>query len=91
MADDENSVPVSIGFSMTAIISPCPKCCIWQVCIRKRKYPASEGGVFITGSQNTEYWIQKESGGWEGGGWGVSTALHTLELSHKGHHEKSYQ
>ena len=51
MADDENSVAVSIGFSMTAIISPCPKCCIWQVCIRKRKYPASEGGVFITGSQ----------------------------------------
>ena len=40
IADDENSVPVSIGFSATTIISPCAKCRIWQVCILKRKYPA---------------------------------------------------
>ena len=50
MAEDENSVPISIGFSTTVIISPCAQCRVWQVCIWKWKYPASEGGVLVTGS-----------------------------------------
>ena len=51
MADDENSVPVSIGFSATAIVSTCAKCRVWQVYIRKRKYPVSESGFLVTGSR----------------------------------------
>ena len=51
MVDDENGVPVSTGFSTTAIIFPCT-CRVWQVCIRKRKYPASEDRVLFTGNRS---------------------------------------
>ena len=50
MADNENSVPVSFGFSAATIIHPCSQCRAWQMCVWKRKCPVPTG-VLVIGSR----------------------------------------
>ena len=50
MADHENSVPVSIGFSETTFLHSRFKCRSRQVCVFKRKHPASTGGISFAGT-----------------------------------------
>ena len=50
MADHENCVPVSIGFSETALIHSCIECCSRQVCVREREHPTSTPGISFAGT-----------------------------------------
>ena len=50
MADHENSVPVSIGFSETTFLHSRFECHCRQVCVFMRKHPAPTGGISFAGT-----------------------------------------
>ena len=50
MADHENCVSVSIGFSETALIPSRIECRSWQVCVREREHPTSTRGIPVAGT-----------------------------------------
>ena len=51
MADHENCVPVSIGFSETALIPSRIECRARQVCVHEREHPTSTRGISVAGAE----------------------------------------